>query len=99
MSIHYSNGFGTLYGKEDGETTAEVKYMLIETDPTRYTAKKWWGEFSTNREMKRPGNYMFKFEDGRRSECVISTNTERKRETTSNYYYRFYGRGRLGKHR
>lgn len=97
MSIHYSNGFGTVYDKEFGQTVAEIKYLLIETDQTRYAPKKWWGEFSTNREIKQLGNYMIKFEDGRKSECVISINPERKRGTASNYYYRFYGRGRLGR--
>ena len=97
MAIHYSNGFGTLYDKEEGETVAEIKYLLIETDQTTYSPKKWWGEFSTNREIKQLGNYLIKFENDRKSECVISINTERKKGTASNYHYRFHGRGKLGK--
>ena len=98
MGIYYSNGFGKLYDKEAGEAIADVKYQLIETDPTKYTAKKWWGQFSTNIEIKRLGNYAIEFDDGRKSDCVIFTNTEMEEGLASNYYYRFYGRGRLGKH-
>jgi len=98
MAIHYSNGFGKLFDKETEETIDGIKYQLIETDQTRYTNKKWWGEFTINREIKRLGKYMIEFDDGRKSECVIFTNTDRESETrtSSHYYYRFFGRGKLG---
>jgi hypothetical protein len=97
MAIHYSNGIGRIFETESDDPVAEVKYQLIETDSTKYTRKKWWGEFSTKREIKRLGKYVIQVEDGRKGECVINTNTEGKRRIVSQYYYRFNGRGALGR--
>ena len=99
MAIHYSNGFGKLYNKETGETILNINYQLIETDQTIYTNKKWWGEFSTKQKLEPVNMYIVEFADSRKGECVVATDSERRREgerLASNYYYRFYGRGRLG---
>ena len=96
MALHYSNGVGRLYDKEIEKPVATVKYQLIETDPTKYTKKKWWGDFSTNREIKRLGNYIIELEDRRKGECIISPNTEVKKGRSSRYYYHLNGRGKLG---
>jgi len=101
MAIHYSGGFGKLYDKETGETILNINYQLIETDETKYTNKKWWGEFSTKQEIDPGRMYIIEFADSRKGECILMTDSERKRERerlASNYFYRFYGRGRLGRH-
>ena len=100
MAVHYSGGFGKLYGKETGETILDINYQLIETDQTIYTNKKWWGEFSTKREIDPVSMYIIEFADSRKGECVVITDSERRREgerLASNYFYRFNGRGRLGR--
>ena len=97
MAIRYSNGVGQLYEKEGGRPVAEIKYRLIETDPTKYTRKLWWGEFTTIRQIKKLGNYMLELEDSRKGECVISTNAPGRRKLTTHYHYRFNGRGKLGR--
>ncbi len=53
MAIHYSNGTGQLHNKESNQPIAQINYRLIETDPIKYTKKKWWGGFSTSKEIKR----------------------------------------------
>ena len=98
MAIHYSNGVGKLYDKEMDKPVAEVKYQLIETDSTKYAPKKWWGEFSTNREIKRLANYVIELEDSRKGECVITTNAQAKGKAVSRHHYRFNGRGKLGRY-
>ncbi len=97
MGIHYDNGLGLLYGKEIDKPITKVNYQLIETDPTKYTRKKWWGEFSTSKEIKRAGNYVIELEDGRKGECVIFTNHELKQGRGSQYFYHFNGRSALGR--
>ena len=103
MAIHYSSGFGKLYNKETGETILDINYQLIETDQTRYTNKKWWGEFSTKQEIEPVGMYIIEFNDSRKGECIVTINSEiserrRKGERLALHYYcRFYGRGKLGR--
>ena len=98
MSVHYSNGTGYLHNKEQEGPVAEVQYQLIETDPTKYAPKKWWGGFYTNQEIKQLGNYKIEFADGRVSECAVVNSSEPvEKDTRHRYYYRFYSRGRLGK--
>ncbi len=98
MAIHYSNGVGKLYEKESDNPIAEAKYQLIETDPTKYTRKLWWGEFTTTRQIKKLGNYILELEDSRKGECVVSTNAAEGKKLSVRYHYRFNGRGKLGKH-
>ena len=97
MAIHYSSGFAKLYDKETEGNLSDIKYQLVETEPTQYTNKKWWGEFSMKYKLGRLGIYLIEFDDGRKSECVVTMNTEKEGESTSHNYYRFFGRGRLGK--
>jgi hypothetical protein len=99
VGIHYSNGFGKLYDRETGETILNIDYQLIETDQTIYTNKKWWGEFSTKKEIDPGRMYIIEFADSRKGECILITDSERRREgqkLASHCFYRFYGRGRLG---
>lgn len=94
MAIRYSNGSGRLHDKELERPIAEIQYQLLETNPTRYTTKKWWGEFSTKRELKKRNNCMIEFEDGRKGDCIItSSSTATKSRVTFRYHYSFYGRG------
>ena len=97
MGIHYGNGLGLLYDKEIEKPIAKVSYQLIETDPTKYTKKKWWGEFSTSKELRRTGNYTIELEDGRKGDCVVFTNSELKQGHASHYFYHFNGRSTLGR--
>ncbi len=97
MAIHYNSGVGKLYEKESNNPLAEVKYQLIETDPTKYTRKLWWGEFTTIRQIKKLGNYILELEDSRKGECVISTNASDRKKLLTQYHYRFNGRGKLGR--
>ncbi len=97
MAVHYSGGVGVLYNKGSDENLGTVAYQLIETDPTKYTKKKWWGDFSAKRAVKQLGNYVIEFEDGRKGECIISNNTQMVKKVTSRYYYTFFGRGPLGR--
>ena len=100
MAIRYSNGIGKLYDTESQQPIGDVKYQITEFDKTRYTPNKWWGEFSTKREIKRPGKYIIELEDTRKGECVVTANTEAPKGSRSqfHYYYHFNGRGKLGRH-
>jgi hypothetical protein len=97
MGLHYNGGSGFLHDKELEKPIADIQYQLIETDATKYAAKKWWGGFSTKREVKKLGNYMIEFDDGRQGDCVIFSGDELPKGTrpSRRYQYRFYGRGRL----
>ena len=100
MGIHFSNGLGFLYVKEMDQPIAKVSYQLTETDPTKYTKKKWWGELYTNKEVKsvnEVGTHRIEFEDGRKGECVIWVNTEAKQGRSSHFYYHFNGRSKLSR--
>ena len=98
MAIRYTNGIGKIYDKEIQQPISDVTYQLIETDKTKYTPKKWWGEFSAKREIKRLGNYILELDDGRKGECVIIANTEGGKGPGAHHHYRFNGRGALGRH-
>ena len=100
MAIRYTGGSGKLYDKETGETVLNINYQLIETDQTIYTNKKWWGDFSIKQEIDPASMYIIEFADGRKGDCIVITDSEKRREgqrLASNYFYRFYGRGRLGR--
>ena len=100
MGIHFSSGLGFLYVKEMDQPIAKVNYQLTETDPTKYTKKKWWGELYTNKEVKSVneiGTHVVEFEDGRKGVCVVWTNTEDKKVRSSHYYYHFNGRSNLSR--
>ncbi|MCK5577323.1 MAG: hypothetical protein KAI14_03310 [Dehalococcoidales bacterium] len=95
MGIHYGNGFGLVYDKELDKPIAKVNYSLIETDATKYTRKRWWGEFSTAKVIKRTGKYVIEMEDGRKGDCVVYTNSEAQQGQGSQYFYHFNGRSAL----
>lgn len=96
MGLHYNNGFGHLYDKEAPDfPTARINYQMMETDATRYTKKKWWGDFSTGDELKHLGNFIIDFEDSRRGECVVIANTDVSSKKARAWYYHFNGRGAL----
>ncbi len=98
MALHYRSGQGKLYDKDAAKIIAQIKYKLVETEPTKYTNKKWWGEFSINHKIKKLGDYILEFEDGRAGGCYITTNTEKGEvRLASLYHYRFFGRGKLGR--
>jgi hypothetical protein len=97
MALHYSGGIGIIYDKEIDQPISKVSYQLIETDPTKYTKKKWWGEFYTSKEIKRSGIYRIELEDGRKGECVVWVNIELKELSASQYHYHFNGRSKLSR--
>ena len=103
MALSYSNGTGSLIDKELDVPIADIQYQLTETTPTKYTPQKWWGEFSSRRELKKLGNYVLELEDGRKGTCVVGSSnmpgTTLKRGPARRYYYSFHGRGALGKRR
>jgi hypothetical protein len=96
MAIRYSNGSGAIIDKELEKPISDMRYQMMETSKTKYTTGKWWGEFSTKKEIKRQGNYILEFEDGRKGECVVSSTSEAA-GSTSRYHYSFFGRGPLGR--
>jgi hypothetical protein len=97
MALHFSGGIGIIYDKEIEQPIAKVSYQLIETDPTKYTKKKWWGDFYTSKEVKRTGIFRIELEDGRSGECVVWTDTEIKQDSASHYHYHFNGRSKLSR--
>ncbi len=98
MGLHYSSGIGKLYDKEAEKVVTEFKYQLIETDQTKYTPKKWWGEFTTNQKIKKLSDFIIEFDGGRAGGCYVSVNTDKGEvRGTSLHHYRFYGRGKLGR--
>ena len=106
MAIHFSNGIGQLFEKSIDKPIAQIKYHLIETDPTKYTRKKWWGDFQSNNGLKDfqlSGTLRINFDDGRNGECVVwlenengseSGSKNKVKKTTANLYH-FNGRGKL----
>ncbi len=101
MAIHYNNGTGQLHSKESKQPIAQINYRLIETDPTKYTKKKWWGEFSMGRELaelKNSAIFRIEFEDGRDGDCAVWANTESQGVAGSKYHhnYHFNGRSKMG---
>ena len=101
MAIHYSNGLGQLFDKESKQPVSQVNYRLIETDPTKYTKKRWWGELSAGKQIKETKNsviFRIEFEDGRDGECAVWVNTESQESSGGQLFsYHFNGRGKLGR--
>lgn len=48
-------------------------------------------------ELKHMGNYLIGFEDARKGECVVISNTESSSKKNKTWYYHFNGRGGLGR--
>jgi hypothetical protein len=100
MTVRVTTGTGTLYDKDTPDLPlARITFNLLEIDATKYTRKKWWGDFNLGHELKHLGNYIIGFEDTRKGECVIIANTESgtNKNTTKTWYYHFNGRGGLGR--
>ncbi len=100
MAIHFNNGFGQLYEKDIDKAIANVNYHLVETDATKYTRKKWWGDFQSSKKLKElqiVGTLRIEFDDGRNGECIVWLGTEAGSKKSSVNIYRFSGRGKLGK--
>jgi hypothetical protein len=98
MSLRISTGIATLYDKETPDfAVARVNVNLMETESTKYSKKKWWGDFSVNEELRHLGNYLIGFEDARKGECIVIANTEASSKKSKTWYYHFNGRGGLGR--
>jgi len=97
MALHYSSGIGMIYDKEIDKPISKIDYQLIETDPTKYTKKKWWGELYSSKRIKKTGVYRIELEDGLSGDCVIWVKDDFSQDRASQYHYHFNGRGKLGK--
>ena len=97
MGLHYSGGIGMLYEKELDQPVAKISYQLIETDATKYSKKKWWGELYASKDIKRTGVLRIELEDSRIGECVVWTSSDLKKGSATQHHYHFNGRGRLGR--
>lgn len=97
MGLHYSGGIGSVYDKELDKPISTIDYQLIETDATKYTKKKWWGEFYSSKKIKRTGVYRIELEDGQSGDCVVWVKDDIVQDRASQYHYHFNGRGKLGK--
>ncbi|HEX79218.1 MAG TPA: hypothetical protein G4O19_03570 [Dehalococcoidia bacterium] len=97
MALHYSSGIGNLYDKEINKPISRINYQLIEIDPTKYTKKKWWGEFYSSKIIKKSGVYRIELEDGKSGDCVICVKDDFTQDKASQFHYHFNGRGKLGR--
>ena len=97
MALHYSSGIGNLYDKEINKPISRINYQLIEIDPTKYTNKKWWGEFYSSKIIKKSGVYRIELEDGKSGDCVICVKDDFAQDKASQFHYHFNGRGKLGR--
>lgn len=96
MALHYGNGTGLLYDKDIDRPVGKISYQLIWTDPTKYTKKKWWGDFTTGRGLKHLGSYIIELEDGRKGDCIVSSNSQSGSKRANVHFYHYNGRGTLG---
>ena len=91
---------GALYDKETPDfPVARINFSLMETDSSKYTKKKWWGEFNSSEKLRHLGDFLIGFDDSRKGVCIVMANTEATSKATKIWYYRFNGRGALGKKR
>jgi hypothetical protein len=96
MGIRITTGKGSLYDKETPDfPVAQINYNLMETEATKYTKKKWWGDFNLGDELKHMGNYLIGFEDARKGECLVIANTESSSKKNKVWFYHFNGRRSL----
>ena len=75
MGLHYNGEIGILYNKETEEPVSKVEYQLIETEPTKYTKKRWRGEISSIKKIDKAGVYRIELEDGRNGDCIVWNNS------------------------
>jgi len=98
MAIHFSNGIGQLFEKNIDMPIAQINYHLSETDATKYTRKKWWGDFQSNKKLKESqlaSTLRMEFDDSRNGACTVWMGTEAGSKKSSNNIYHFNGRGKL----
>jgi len=100
MTVRFSNGLGHLFDKETPDfAIAKINYQLTETDPTKFSKRRWWGDFSTGDQLKHSGNFYIEFEEGRRGEIVVIPDTEASSKKAQTWYYHFNGRSSLSRKR
>jgi hypothetical protein len=98
MSVRITTGTGTLYDREMPDfAVANISFNLQETESNKYVRKKWWGDFSVQKELKHAENYIISFEDARKGECVVIPNTESSSKKNRIWFYHFNGRSGLGR--
>jgi len=101
MTIHFSNGIGQLFERNIDMPIAQISYHLSETDATKYTRKKWWGDFHSNKKLKESqlvGTLRVEFDDSRDGECTVwMGNDGGSSKKDNNNLYHFNGRGKLGR--
>ncbi len=83
-----------MYAKDIDKAVADARYQMMMTQGTRFTAGKWWGDFSTNKELKNVGEFIMEFEDGSRGEIFVFTSGASLGKG-SRFQYTFNGRGKL----
>jgi hypothetical protein len=94
MSIRYYGGTARLYAKDIDKPMADARYQMMMTQGTRFTTSKWWGDFSTGKELKTLGEFIIEFEDGSRGDIVVYSSGASSAKG-SRFQYSFNGRGKL----
>ena len=96
MSLHYSGGIGALFDKDSELNICKVDYQLMETEATKYTQKRWWGEFKCTKKLDKSGTFRIELEDGRKGDCVVWNESDSVQNKAAFFSYHFNGRGKLG---
>jgi len=99
MSLRYSGGTGALFDKESELQICKVDYQLMETESTKYTQKRWWGEFSCAKKLEKSGIFRLELEDGRKGDCAVWSDSDSTQNKETFFSYHFNGRGKLGSNR
>ncbi|APV44669.1 hypothetical protein Dform_01345 [Dehalogenimonas formicexedens] len=95
MTVSYKGGVAKLFAKDIDKPVADARYQMMLTRGTRFTPGKWWGDFSTNKELKTLGELIMEFEDGSRGEIFVYASGMSSAKN-SRFQYTFNGRGKLG---
>lgn len=83
-----------MYAKDIDKPVADVRYQMMTTKGTRFTPGKWWGDFTTSKDLKTQGEFIMEFEDGSRGEIFIYSNGTSLGKS-GHYQFTFNGRGKL----
>ena len=94
MAIRYYGGTARLYTKDIDKPVADARYQMMMTQGTRFTTSKWWGDFSTGKELRTLGDFVIEFEDGSRGDIVVYS-CGASSAKGSRFQYTFNGRGKL----
>ncbi|MEL7562330.1 hypothetical protein [Dehalogenimonas sp. 4OHTPN] len=95
MTVRYQGGSARLYAKDVEKPVADVRYQMMLTQATKFTRIKWWGDFSSGKELKTLGEFIIEFDDGTRGEIVVFSSGAASNKN-GRFQYSFNGRGRLG---